>query len=191
MQSLRLTWTLCRQTKRETSWLLSLVRAFVKHCGRIPTSALLEYQSVREPGLRFRANCNCRVICRSAEARSLLSSGSPFVNCPFDLTPSFLSSHIEGTTLQAHAHDAMAAINVSNAVNSAAADRELQRRISIFLANRRLPYSSKLRIDAKNGVVTLQGTHHSFYHKQLCINCCQRVAGVVRLIDATRVLPER
>jgi hypothetical protein len=27
----------------------------------------------------------------------------------------------------------------------------------------------------------------SFYHKQLCLNCCQRVAGVVRLIDQIHV----
>jgi osmotically-inducible protein OsmY len=72
--------------------------------------------------------------------------------------------------------------------HNADSDRELQRRVSIYLANRRLPSSSRLRIEAKNGVVTLSGTHESFYHKQLCINCCQRVAGVVRLIDATRVV---
>ena len=93
--------------------------------------------------------------------------------------------------MQVQADSVMPVITVSNVANSAVADHELQRRISIFLENRRLPYSSKLRIDAKNGVVTLRGTHHSFYHKQLCINCCQRVAGVVRLIDTTRVLPER
>jgi hypothetical protein len=84
------------------------------------------------------------------------------------------------------ADTAMPVINV--VANSAAADRELQRRIGIFLENRQLPHSSQLRIDAKNGVVTLRGTHRSFYHKQLCINCCQRVAGVVQLIDSTKVL---
>ena len=92
--------------------------------------------------------------------------------------------------LQAQADIMMPVCNASTTANSAVADRELQRRISNFLENRRLPHS-KLRIDAKNGVVMLQGTHRSFYHKQLCINCCQRVAGVVRLIDATHVVPQR
>jgi len=75
----------------------------------------------------------------------------------------------------------------SRANNSASADRELQRRVRSFLSNR-LPQSSRLRIEADNGVVTVQGTHTSFYHKQLCINCCQRVAGVVQLIDGTKVI---
>lgn len=75
--------------------------------------------------------------------------------------------------------------------NCDVADVELQRRVSNFLQNRCVPRSSNLEIEARNGVVTLRGTHRSFYHKQLCINCCQRVAGVVRLIDATKVAPPR
>jgi hypothetical protein len=71
--------------------------------------------------------------------------------------------------------------------NFATADRELQRRVHTFLVNR-LPQSSRLRFEADNGVVTVRGTHTSFYHKQLCINCCQRVAGVVQLIDMTKVV---
>jgi osmotically-inducible protein OsmY len=102
-----------------------------------------------------------------------------------------LASHFEGTPLQAQADAVMSVLDVPIVGHSAAADRELQRRISSFLLNRRFPTTSKLKIDAHNGVVTLQGTHRSFYHKQLCINCCQRVAGVVRLIDSTRVVPER
>jgi osmotically-inducible protein OsmY len=75
--------------------------------------------------------------------------------------------------------------------NSGHADRELQRRVHNFLQNRGVPHSSSVDVEAHNGVVTLRGTHRSFYHKQLCINRCQRVAGVVRLIDATKVLPAR
>jgi hypothetical protein len=71
--------------------------------------------------------------------------------------------------------------------SSATANRELQRRVRSFLFNR-LPRSSRLRIEADNGVVRVDGTHTSFYHKQLCINCCQRVAGVVQLIDTTKVI---
>jgi osmotically-inducible protein OsmY len=75
--------------------------------------------------------------------------------------------------------------------NCEVADIELQRRVRNFLQNRCVPRSSNLDIEARNGVVTLRGTHHSFYHKQLCINCCQRVAGVVQLIDTTKVAPPR
>jgi osmotically-inducible protein OsmY len=75
----------------------------------------------------------------------------------------------------------------SRLLNSETGDRELQRRIRNFLSSR-LPQSSRLRIEADNGVVTVRGTHTSFYHKQLCINCCQHVAGVVQLVDATKVV---
>jgi hypothetical protein len=97
----------------------------------------------------------------------------------------FAAFCFEGIPLYAQL-DAAPTLTRSSSHN-ADSDRELQRRVSIYLANRRLPSSSRLRIEAKNGVVTVRGTHDSFYHKQLCINCCQRVAGVVRLIDATRV----
>jgi osmotically-inducible protein OsmY len=74
--------------------------------------------------------------------------------------------------------------------DSAVADIELQRRVRNFLLSRRVPQSSRLRIVADGGIVTLHGTHRSYYHKQLCINCCLRVAGVVRLVDATRVVAD-
>lgn len=89
--------------------------------------------------------------------------------------------------LQAAEAPVTTVINGSRLPNFATADRELQRRIRSFLSNR-LPLSSRLRIEADNGVVTVMGTHTSFYHKQLCINCCQRVAGVVQLIDTTKVI---
>lgn len=78
-------------------------------------------------------------------------------------------------------------LSESKLTSSATANRELQRRVRSFLSNR-LPKSSRLRVEADNGVVTVQGTHKSFYHKQLCINCCQRVAGVVQLIDMSKVV---
>jgi osmotically-inducible protein OsmY len=82
-----------------------------------------------------------------------------------------------------------ARISLSDLPDSAQSDTELQRRIRLFLQSRCVPRSSDVKVEVNNGVVTLRGTHRSFYHKQLCINCCQRVAGVVRLIDATKVLP--
>jgi hypothetical protein len=89
--------------------------------------------------------------------------------------------------LQAPEPSLTTVVTGSRQPNSATADRELQLRVRSFLSTR-LPQSSRLRIKADNGVVTVQGTHTSFYHKQLCINCCQRVAGVVQLIDRTNVV---
>jgi osmotically-inducible protein OsmY len=70
-------------------------------------------------------------------------------------------------------------------------DRDLQRRVHNFLRGRHVPLAPTITIEARNGAVTLRGTHRSYYHKQLCINCCLRVAGVVRLIDATKVVSDR
>lgn len=68
-----------------------------------------------------------------------------------------------------------------------AADRELERRITCFLWQRHVPALRRLQVEANSGVVTLRGHVHSFYEKQLGANCCQRVAGVVRLIDSVSV----
>ena len=96
--------------------------------------------------------------------------------------------------LQAQADVAGAADSFSASTDrfdSFSGDRDLQRRVHNYLRSRHVPMSSTLAIEARNGTVTLRGTHHSYYHKQLCINCSLRVAGVVRLIDATNVVPDR
>jgi osmotically-inducible protein OsmY len=66
-------------------------------------------------------------------------------------------------------------------------DRELSLRISRFLMARHVPAARLLKVDVQGGVVTLSGTVRSFYQKQLCINCCQRVAGVIRICDELEV----
>jgi osmotically-inducible protein OsmY len=66
-------------------------------------------------------------------------------------------------------------------------DSELQRRIVNFLHQRHVPSLRNIDVDVKQGVVTMRGFVDSFYHKQLCLNCCQRVAGVVRLVDQVEV----
>lgn len=69
-----------------------------------------------------------------------------------------------------------------------AADRDLERRISTFLAGRHLPALRQLEVAASNGTVTLRGRVKSFYEKQLCQNVCRRVSGVVQLVDAVVVV---
>ena len=63
------------------------------------------------------------------------------------------------------------------------ADRDLERRVVNFLAERHVPGLRHIEVEAHNGIVTLRGRVHTFYEKQLCQAVCRRVAGVVRFID--------
>jgi osmotically-inducible protein OsmY len=67
------------------------------------------------------------------------------------------------------------------------ADRDLQRRVVNYLAERHVPALRHLEVEAHNGIVTVRGRVQSFYEKQLCQAVCRRVAGVVRFIDAVDV----
>lgn len=71
--------------------------------------------------------------------------------------------------------------------NEAESDRELSRRIGNYLVSRHVPGARWLEIESQGGVVTLRGIVRSFYLKQLCIHCCQRVAGVIRVQDELEV----
>lgn len=63
------------------------------------------------------------------------------------------------------------------------ADRDLERRVVSYLVGRHVPGLRNLQVEAKNGTVTLRGRVHTFYEKQLCQNCCRRVAGVLQFVD--------
>jgi osmotically-inducible protein OsmY len=63
------------------------------------------------------------------------------------------------------------------------ASADLKRRITSFLAQRGVNSVHRLNIEVNGGIVTLHGMVYSFYERQLCISCCQRIAGVVRFID--------
>ena len=71
--------------------------------------------------------------------------------------------------------------------NRELADSELKRRVSSFLAGRNVPGLRRLDVEVENGHVTLRGRVQSFYEKQLCQDCCRRVAGVVRYVDQVDV----
>ncbi|MBW3595927.1 MAG: BON domain-containing protein [Planctomycetes bacterium] len=66
-------------------------------------------------------------------------------------------------------------------------DQDLKRRIVNFLHQRHVPSLRGINVLVRDGVVTMRGVVDSFYHKQLCLNCCQRVAGVVQLNDEIEV----
>ncbi len=66
-------------------------------------------------------------------------------------------------------------------------DRELERRVINFLARQHFPRLQTIKVHARDGVVVISGRVNSFYERQMCIHCCQRVAGVVQLKDQVEV----
>ena len=67
---------------------------------------------------------------------------------------------------------------------------DLIRRVRNFLSQQGVNSAHHLNIEVNDGTVTLHGRVSSFYERQLCISCCQRIAGVARFIDnLTVVLP--
>lgn len=66
-------------------------------------------------------------------------------------------------------------------------DVDLRRRVVSFLTDSNMPGLRQLRVDAVDGIVTLNGTVRTYYEKQLSQQRCKRVAGVVRLIDQVEV----
>jgi osmotically-inducible protein OsmY len=65
-------------------------------------------------------------------------------------------------------------------------DRELERRVGNFMA-KHFPRLQTVEVEARQGVVTIFGRVNTFYERQLCISCCQRVAGVTGLNDKVEV----
>ena len=66
-------------------------------------------------------------------------------------------------------------------------DAEIAQRVRAFLTSRHFPAFRQLHVDVHNGSVSLQGKVHSYYEKQVALNTCQRVAGVLALIDQVLV----
>jgi carbon storage regulator len=67
------------------------------------------------------------------------------------------------------------------------ADRELERRIKNFLQGRNLPGLSDLEVEVRNGTAVITGLGGTFYQKQLATSCCQRVAGVLSVLNDVQV----
>ena len=66
-------------------------------------------------------------------------------------------------------------------------DRDLQRRVALYLHERHRPGLRRLKVQAESGTVEVSGTVDTFYEKQLCQHICRRVAGVVKLVDKVEV----
>ncbi len=67
------------------------------------------------------------------------------------------------------------------------ADGDLERRVVNFLSQQHFPGRRGIEVEARQGIVTLRGRVRSFHERQLCVNCCQRVAGVVGVNDKIQV----
>jgi osmotically-inducible protein OsmY len=67
------------------------------------------------------------------------------------------------------------------------ADRELRSRVLSYLFGQHISDLRHLEVETQRGVVTLRGHVHTFHQKQLCLNCCQRVAGVLEIDDRIEV----
>ena len=68
-------------------------------------------------------------------------------------------------------------------------DDEVKKRVSSFLHSRNFPAFRHLDVAVENGQVTLSGEVCSFYEKQVALNSCQRVPGVLQLVDDIAVHP--
>ena len=66
-------------------------------------------------------------------------------------------------------------------------DRDRERRVLNFLRSSRMPGLRNLEVEATSGTVTLRGTVNTFYEKQIGQQCCRRVGGVLKLVDAINV----
>jgi osmotically-inducible protein OsmY len=66
-------------------------------------------------------------------------------------------------------------------------DADLRERVARFLTSRHFPAFKNIRVDVEHGAVTLSGRLFSFYEKQVALTTCQRVAGVLALVDKIAV----
>jgi hypothetical protein len=65
----------------------------------------------------------------------------------------------------------------------ASSDVDLEHRLANFLYQQRVPEAECIRLDARGGIVVVSGALSSQHAKWLCIECCRRVAGVLKVVD--------
>ncbi len=70
---------------------------------------------------------------------------------------------------------------------AAASDEDILGRVMAYLNTRHFPAFRELDVEVAQGSVTVSGILPSFHEKQVALNSCQRVAGVVQLIDEISV----
>lgn len=66
-------------------------------------------------------------------------------------------------------------------------DDDLRKRIESFLRSRHFAALRNLEVRVASGVATLKGDVSSFYEKQVALDACRRVAGVLCTVDQMQV----
>jgi osmotically-inducible protein OsmY len=66
-------------------------------------------------------------------------------------------------------------------------DTDVKTRVANFLNSRHFANLRGLTVECRHGAVTVAGNVDSFYEKQVALNSCRRVAGVLSLIDRIEV----
>ena len=74
-------------------------------------------------------------------------------------------------------------VNPLDASPDDSADHDLKRRVTTFLSTQHRPALRNLKVEVREGTVTLRGGVATFYEKQLSGQLARRVAGVLRLVD--------
>lgn len=70
-------------------------------------------------------------------------------------------------------------------------DNDIRVRVKSFLFSRHFPAFREIDVRVDNGTVTLQGQVNSYYEKQVALNSCQHVAGVLATVDQIVVQDDR
>ena len=70
-------------------------------------------------------------------------------------------------------------------------DEDLRFRVEKYLRSRHFPEFENIDVDVNDGAVVLTGLLCSYYEKQVALSSCQRVAGVVTLVDRISVSGRR
>ena len=66
-------------------------------------------------------------------------------------------------------------------------DDDLEHRILEFLQVRGVADLANIRVKVSGGVATVRGRLSSSHEKQVFLECCRHVAGVVRVVEQTKV----
>ena len=66
-------------------------------------------------------------------------------------------------------------------------DEDLRKRVESFLLSRHFSALRNLEVCVEGGVATLKGEVGSFYEKQVALDACRRVAGVLCTVDQMHV----
>lgn len=66
-------------------------------------------------------------------------------------------------------------------------NEELKRKVFAFLRDLDPSSARRVTVEAADGVVALRGRVQAFYTRQIFVECCRRIPGIIAVIDELRV----